>query len=133
MSGCPTRRARAQEYPMTDLESFRRDLAEFLRELVSKLGEPPPPTADYWGGRKPELPHPQSKRYCDAMAERGLTAPTWPKEYGGGGLDKEHAKVFLAELRRVELPVPLIGFGMSMIGPTLLQFGTDDQKREHLP
>jgi acyl-CoA dehydrogenase len=119
---------------MTDVESFRGQLAEFLeRELPKQLGELPPATADYWGGRKPELPHPMSKRYCEAMAERGLTAPTWPKEYGGGGLDKEQAKIFAAELRRLHLPVPLVGFGLSMIGPTLLQFGTDEQRREHLP
>jgi alkylation response protein AidB-like acyl-CoA dehydrogenase len=119
---------------MTDVERFRAELVDFLeRELPGKLGELPPPTVDYWGGRKPELPHPQSRRYCDAMAERGLTAPTWPKDYGGGGLDKEQAKIFLAELRRLGLPLPLVGFGLSMIGPTLLQFGTEDQRREHLP
>ncbi|TMQ05206.1 MAG: acyl-CoA dehydrogenase [Deltaproteobacteria bacterium] len=120
---------------MTDIERFRAELAEFLeRELAGQLGElPPAGIADYWGGRKPELPHPQSRRYCELMAERGLTAPTWPKEYGGGGLDKEQAKVLLAELRRLRLPLPLIGFGLSMIGPTLLQFGTEDQRREHLP
>jgi alkylation response protein AidB-like acyl-CoA dehydrogenase len=67
------------------------------------------------------------------MAARGLTAPTWPRAYGGGGLDKDEAKVVTAELRRLGLPLPLVGFGMSMIGPTLLQFGTEDQKREHLP
>jgi len=49
------------------------------------------------------------------------------------GLDKDQAKLFLTELRRLHLPIPLVGFGMSMIGPTLLQFGTEDQKREHLP
>jgi acyl-CoA dehydrogenase len=119
---------------MTDVESFRRELAEFLeRDLPGRLGELPPSTADYWGGRRPELPHPMSRRYCEAMAERGLTAPTWPREYGGGGLDKDQAKIFLTELRRLHLPLPLVGFGMSMIGPTLLQFGTEDQKREHLP
>ena len=119
---------------MSDLDSFRSGLAEFLeRELPGKLGELPPPSGDYWGGRKPELPHRQSARYCELMAERGLTAPTWPKEYGGGGLDKAQAKVLLAELRRLHLPLPLVGFGLSMIGPTLLQFGTEEQKREHLP
>jgi acyl-CoA dehydrogenase len=119
---------------MTDIDSFRAGIIDFLeRELPKKLVELPPPTGDYWGGRKPELPHPQSRRYCDLMAERGLTAPTWPKEYGGGGFTAEEAKVFLAELRRLRLPLPLVGFGLSMIGPTLLQFGTDDQRREHLP
>jgi len=119
---------------MADVESFRAELVEFLeRELPGKLGEPPPPTADYWGGRNPELPHPSSRRYCELMAERGLTAPTWPTEYGGGGLDKDRGRIVLAELRRLRLPQPLIGFGMSMIGPTLLQFGSDEQRREHLP
>jgi alkylation response protein AidB-like acyl-CoA dehydrogenase len=119
---------------MTDADRFRAELAEFLeRELPGKLGELPPPTGDYWGGRRPELPHPMSRRYCELMAERGLTAPTWPRQYGGGGLDAEQAKILLSELRRVRLPLPLVGFGISMIGPTLLQFGTEDQKREHLP
>jgi alkylation response protein AidB-like acyl-CoA dehydrogenase len=119
---------------MTDIERFRAELVGFLeRELPTTIGVVPPPTADYWGGRKPELPHPLSKKYCDAMFERGLTAPTWPKEYGGGGLDKEQAKIVQAELRRLRYPLPLIGFGLSMIGPTLLQFGTEEQRREHLP
>src|SRR5215831_9122686 len=102
---------------MTDTEAFRAELVEFLeRELPSKLGGQIPTTiGDYWGGRKPELPHPLSQRYCELMAARGLTAPTWPREYGGGGLDKEQAKVFVAELRRLGLPLPLVGFGLSMI------------------
>ena len=119
---------------MTDVDGFRGELVEFLEhELPKQLGGSPPPTGDYWGGRNPELPHPASRRYCEVMAERGLTAPTWPKEYGGGALDKEQAKILAAELRRLELPAPLVGFGLSMIGPTLLQFGSDAQKREHLP
>jgi alkylation response protein AidB-like acyl-CoA dehydrogenase len=119
---------------MTEVESFRRDLRAFLeRELPEKLGELPPITAEYWGGRKPDLPHPNSARYCELMAERGLTAPMWPKEYGGGDLDKQQAKVLQDELKRLHLPPPLVGFGLVMIGPTLLQYGSDEQKREHLP
>jgi alkylation response protein AidB-like acyl-CoA dehydrogenase len=119
---------------MTDVESFRRELVEFLeRELPEKLGEMPPPTAEFWGGRKPQGYHPQSKRFCELMADRGLTAPTWPKEYGGGGLTAHHAKVLHEELKKRRLPPPLVGFGLSMIGPTLLQFGNEEQKQEHLP
>jgi alkylation response protein AidB-like acyl-CoA dehydrogenase len=115
-----------------DVESFRAEVREFLERsapesLRGALG------AAYWGGRKPELPHPESKRYCALMAERGYTAPTWPKEYGGGGLSGAEAKVLEQELARLRLPAPLTGFGLSMIGPTLLQFGTEAQKREHLP
>jgi alkylation response protein AidB-like acyl-CoA dehydrogenase len=119
---------------MTDLEHFRGELVELLEhELPKALGGVPSPTADYWGGRNPELPHPLSRSYCELLAARGLTAPTWPKAYGGGGLDKAQAKLFLDELRRLRLPIPLVGFGLSMIGPTLLQFGTEEQRREHLP
>ncbi len=118
----------------SDSESFRRELSEFLeRELPQALGELPPLTAEYWGGRKPELPHPNCTRYCELFAARGLTAPTWPKEYGGGGLSKREAKVLQDELKRLRLPPPLVGFGLTMIGPTLLQFGSDAQKQEHLP
>jgi alkylation response protein AidB-like acyl-CoA dehydrogenase len=117
-----------------DLDSLRAELREFLERnapagLRGALGL----DMGYWGGRKPELPHPDSKRFCELMAERGLTAPTWPKEYGGGGLDAAGAKVLEQELARLKLPPPLTGFGLTMIGPTLLQYGTEAQKREHIP
>ncbi|MDH5675134.1 MAG: acyl-CoA dehydrogenase family protein [Myxococcales bacterium] len=119
---------------MSDLESFRTELRTFLenetpKEIRGQLG----PDAAYWGGRNPELHHPEAKRYCEIMASRGLTAPTWPKEYGGGGLSREEAKVLDQELGRLRLPPPLTGFGLQMIGPTLLQFGTEEQKQEHIP
>ena len=119
---------------MSGLESFRAELREFLEHKVPEsLRGSTGAELGYWGGRKPELPHPESKRYCELMAERGLTAPTWPKEYGGGGLDAAQAKVLEQELGRLRLPLPLTGFGLQMIGPTLLQFGTEAQKQEHLP
>jgi len=67
------------------------------------------------------------------MAERGFTAPTWPTAYGGAGLDKADAKILADEMRALKLWPPLIGFGLSMIGPLLLAEGTEEQKREHLP
>jgi acyl-CoA dehydrogenase len=119
---------------MTDLTSFRSEVREFLEQHApAGLRGANGLEAGYWGGRKPELPHPDSKRFCDMMAERGWTAPTWPREYGGGGLDSAAAKVIEQELGRLRLPPPLTGFGLQMIGPTLLQFGSEEQKREHLP
>jgi alkylation response protein AidB-like acyl-CoA dehydrogenase len=67
------------------------------------------------------------------MADQGWTAPGWPREYGGGGLDAGGIRVLTQELARLELPPPLTGFGLTMIGPTLLRFGSEEQKREHLP
>ena len=86
-----------------------------------------------WGGRKARFTDADMKRWLEVAAERGFTAPTWPREYGGGDLSREEAKVLAEETRRLRLPLPLIGFGLTMIGPTLLQFGTEEQKREHLP
>ena len=73
------------------------------------------------------------KRWLDVMAERGWTAPTWPREYGGGGLSKPEAKALAGEMARLRLRPPLTGFGLSMIGPLLLQEGSEELRREHIP
>jgi alkylation response protein AidB-like acyl-CoA dehydrogenase len=86
-----------------------------------------------WGGRRARYENPDARLWLERMAAKGWTAPTWPKEYGGGGLSPDEARVLQQELRVQKLPPPLIGFGLSMIGPTLLRFGSEEQKREHLP
>jgi alkylation response protein AidB-like acyl-CoA dehydrogenase len=85
-----------------------------------------------WGGRRPTFDPPQMKTWMEVMVAKGWTAPTWPTEYGGGGLSAEQAKVLEQELAAAKLPPPLMGFGLEMIGPTLLNFGSEEQKREHL-
>jgi alkylation response protein AidB-like acyl-CoA dehydrogenase len=67
------------------------------------------------------------------MGGRGWTAPEWPTEYGGGGLSREEAKVLASELRRIHAQPPLASFGVWMLGPALLQFGTEEQKQRFLP
>ena len=85
------------------------------------------------GGRKAVYGNPDTKLWLDRMAERGWTAPTWPKEYGGGGLSIEENLLLDQELRRINAPAPLAGHGLTMIGPAILEFGTAEQCREHLP
>src|SRR5690606_39013824 len=75
-----------------------------------------------WGGRRAEFETHDHARWLHMMAERGWTAPTWPVEYGGAGLSRGEAAALKAELRRLKLPPPLIGFGLIMIGPTLLEY-----------
>ncbi len=118
---------------MSDLEALRHDIREWLEHYAPKalMGYRRRDEL-YWGGRRPELPHPDSKRWCEMCAERGLTTPTWPVEYGGGGLSRAEERIWHEELQRLALPIPLTGFGLSMIGPTLLQFGTEEQKHNHL-
>ena len=119
---------------MADLEKFRAETRAWLQANAPKAlaGAGGSELEGVWGGRKARL-GPDQKRWLEVMAERGWTAPTWPREYGGGGLSPAEAKVLAQELGALRLPAPLIGFGLTMIGPTLLQFGTEEQKREHLP
>ena len=120
---------------MTDLESFRDQVRSWLaangpKSLVGMTGGD---LEGNWGGRKAKHANPDIQRWLDLCAERGFTAPEWPREYGGGGLSREETKVLRQEMARAKLPPPLIGFGLTMIGPTLLMFGNEEQKKEHLP
>ncbi len=72
-------------------------------------------------------------RWLQAMAARGLTTPTWPREYGAAGLSYEENRVLQEEMAAARALPPLTGMGVSMIGPTLLEFGTEEQKARHLP
>ncbi len=85
------------------------------------------------GGTKKRSSNPDAYIWLENMAARGWTAPTWPKEYGGGGLDVDHFMVLLEELQQLGARPPLGGMGISMIGPTLLEYGSEEQKRRHLP
>ena len=85
------------------------------------------------GGKRQRFDNPEAKVWLDAMAEKGWTAPTWPAEYGGGGLTVDEAKVLQEELLAIRAKPAIQGMGFSMIGPTLLDFGTEAQKAEHLP
>jgi alkylation response protein AidB-like acyl-CoA dehydrogenase len=118
---------------MSELDAFREEVRAWVDKSapMSLRGHAVDPDAQIWGGKK-ERRTPDQERWLRAAVERGFTAPTWPKEFGGGGLSKEQAAVLAGELRRLALPAPLTGFGLTMIGPTLLQFGTDEQKRVHL-
>ena len=119
---------------MSDLAAFREDTRRWLDEHTPPSMRTPPRSADEvcWGGRKDRYPE-DVRRWLAIMAERGWTAPTWPREYGGGGLTKEEAKVLAEETAKQKLRPPLIGFGLEMIGPLLLQAGSEEQKREHIP
>ncbi len=119
---------------MADLEQFRVDTRDWLKKNAPPEMATPPKSQDEvcWGGRKAAYPSPVM-RWLAVMAERGWTAPTWPTEYGGGGLSKQEAKILAEEMAKQHLRPPLIGFGLSMIGPLLLQEGSDELRKAHLP
>jgi alkylation response protein AidB-like acyl-CoA dehydrogenase len=119
---------------MPDHEGFRAEIREWLDENAPKtlLGLEVDELTGNWGGRHATFDPPDMKVWLDRMAAKGWTAPTWPKEYGGGGLSNDEAKILDQELARKKLPPALSGFGLTMIGPTLLRFGNEEQKQEHL-
>jgi acyl-CoA dehydrogenase len=120
---------------LSDLEQFRQDTRAWLEENCPiSMREPVKGFDDYYnGGRNPEIDHPDQKVWCDRMAERGWTVPHWPKEYGGGGLDNDELKILKQEMAAIGARRPLDSFGISMLGPALLHFGSQEQKLEHLP
>ena len=70
------------------------------------------------------------------LAAQGWGAPTWPREYGGAGLTDAQAKVVSRAITKAGStnPIPyLAGMGVTMVGPTLLEYGTPEQKARHLP
>jgi alkylation response protein AidB-like acyl-CoA dehydrogenase len=86
-----------------------------------------------WGGRSQHFKNPDSKVWLQRMAERGWTAPTWPKQYGGGGLSYDEQRILQQELARAKARTPLNSFGIWMLGPALLEYANEEQKLEYLP
>ncbi|MGI9374649.1 MAG: acyl-CoA dehydrogenase family protein [Tsuneonella suprasediminis] len=76
---------------------------------------------------------PAQKKWREAMGERGWGTPTWPKEYGGGGLSRAQAKILTEEMMKAGAWNPIGGMGVMMFGPTLLEYGSEAQKHEHIP
>jgi alkylation response protein AidB-like acyl-CoA dehydrogenase len=94
----------------------------------------PMPADEYpGGGRRARFRNPETKLWLERMASRGFTVPTWPKDYGGAGLSRDDNQILQEELKRINARPAHVGMGISMIGPALLEFGTEAQKREHLP
>lgn len=119
----------------TDLETFRAETRAWLEaNCPETMCTPMRGEKDAtWGGRNPVFAHPDQKLWMDRMGARGWTVPDWPKEYGGGGLSTAETKILREEMARLKCRNPLNSFGISMLGPALLKYGTEEQKLEHLP
>jgi alkylation response protein AidB-like acyl-CoA dehydrogenase len=117
-----------------DLETFRAETRAWLEaNCPPEMREPVRSDADVvWGGRDQSKLTPAQKQWMDAMGARGWTVPDWPKEYGGGGLSPAETKILREEMARLKCRNPLNSFGISMLGPALLKYGTEAQKIEHL-
>ena len=113
-----------------DLDAFRADARTWLeanfppslkgKGLMMMREGASAETADYLAWR-------------DAMGAKGWGVPTWPKEYGAAGLSGAEAKVLQQEMGRIGAWNPIGGMGVMMFGPTLLEYGNDEQKKRHIP
>jgi acyl-CoA dehydrogenase len=120
---------------MSDIESFRRETRAWLQtHCPAEMRQPIASENDIcWGGRHFSFQSQAQRAWMESMAERGWTVPSWPAIYGGGGLSKEEAAVLRQELRGLGCRSPLDSFGIWMLGPALLMYGTEEQKLEYLP
>jgi alkylation response protein AidB-like acyl-CoA dehydrogenase len=124
---------------MSTLQAFRSEIRAWLDGNCPRSMRSHADDGDVFdgtslaGGSKEPVRNPEAKLWLDRCAARGFTVPMWPKAYGGAGLDLPSYMVLLEEMGRIGARPPLVGMGVSMIGPTLLEFGTEEQKLRHLP
>ena len=119
---------------MTDLDQFRQATRSWLEEnCPASIRTPSTEAETVWGGRNETYVNPDSRLWLERLGKKGWTCPVWPEEYGGGGLNKEENKILREELRRIGARPALTSFGISMLGPVLLEFGNEEQKQEHRP
>ena len=117
--------------PETGTEDFRAEAAAWLAEnfapsLVGKENL----LAVIEGDSDPD---PEVAAWKKAMGEKGWGTPTWPKAYGGGGLDSKQARILQDEMAKINAWNPIGGLGVMMLGPTLLEFASEEQKQRYVP
>jgi len=115
-----------------DLDGFRTEAKAWLEENApqSVRRQPDMTMEQMEGGLKPTA---DQDLWRQRIGAKGWGVPTWPKEYGGGGLSNAEARVLQQEMARLGLTNPIVGMGPGMFGSTLLEYGTEDQKQRHLP
>jgi alkylation response protein AidB-like acyl-CoA dehydrogenase len=119
-----------------DLDTFRSDTRAWLAaNCPPEMREPVRSDKDVcWGGRHYDpAANPAQAKWLEAMGARGWTVPDWPRQYGGGGLSPAETKILREEMAAIRARNPLNSFGISMLGPALLKYGSEEQKLDHLP
>jgi alkylation response protein AidB-like acyl-CoA dehydrogenase len=114
------------------LDAFRAEARDWLEANYPKSlrDDPEMGTRMMMGGVKPTG---DALVWKQRMAEKGWGTPTWPKKYGAGGLSPQENRVLQQEMDRIGAYNPMVGMGLSMFGPTLLEYGTEEQKQRHIP
>ena len=124
------------DFGRSDLDTFAAEVRAWLADNYPRELRDPKQVVDpeaIWGGRAFAGSRDPHIVWMRRMAAQGCTAPTWPREFGGGGLTAEQARVINREVAAGDYRTPLASFGLWMLGPVLLEYGDEAQKREHLP
>lgn len=114
----------------TDLEAFRIQARDWLAANF------PPSLKDKGAAamREGAVAEGEMKTWKQRLADKGWGVPTWPAEYGGGGLSQAQARVLKQEMDRIGAFSPFNDLiALNMVGPTILEYGTEEQKRRHVP
>jgi acyl-CoA dehydrogenase len=119
---------------MADLEGFKTETRAWLEEnCPPEMRMPARGEEDTcWGGRNFTFSCDAQKVWMDRCAAKGYTVPDWPKAYGGAGLSAAETKILRGEMAKLGCRSPLNSFGIWMLGPALLKFGTEEQKVHYL-
>jgi len=120
---------------MPDLDHFRSETRAWLAaNCPPEMRRPMQNDEDtYWGGRNAQFTSEPQRIWFERMRDKGWTVPDWPTQYGGGGLDGAQVKVLREEMAALGARSPLSSFGIWMLGPALLKYGTEAQKQDYLP
>lgn len=106
----------------TEEAAFRADVRQFITQNLPKAP----------GAATDEEREEINKSWRNTLGHKGWIAPHWPKEYGGAGMSVGEQFIFNEEMAEARAP-QVGGMGVTMIGPTLILYGTEEQKAEHLP
>ena len=119
---------------MQDTDTFRAETRAWLQaHCPPAMRQPLTQEQIVWSGSKVTFGNDDQRVWFERMRDRGWFAPDWPKELGGGGLTPKQARIVEQEMQRLSCRPPQFNLGVWMLGPVLLEIGTEEQKREHLP
>ena len=124
------------DFGSADLDTFRADVRTWLEANYPAELRDPAAKVDpeaMWGGQAFLDSDDLQIAWMRKMGEKGWTAPTWPAQYGGGGLTPAQARILDQELTAGRYRTPLASFGVWMLGPVLLEYANEEQKQAHLP
>ena len=118
---------------MSAIDDFRQETRAWLEaNCPLSLRTPTPEGELVWGGSKIEFSSEDQRLWFERMRDKGWFCPDWPREYGGGGLSPAELAVLESELRRLKCRPAQINLGIWMLGPVLLEYGSEQQKRDLL-